>query len=341
MKNRCLQRACFVLMCWACCASFGQGAKLTIHTDPDRLEGDLAFQGEYVGTLQQPDGTATKLGAQVRALGSGQFRTMFFTGGLPGAGWNGETIIEKSPSTDAAVPSDSRLEGNRVVIAQAYRGECDGKSIHGKTSDGRPFVLKRVLRGSPTMGARPPSGAIVLFDGKNTDEWKPPVRMTPQKWLSSSDGPTTKRSFRDFSLHVEFMIACVPETKDVGQRPNSGVYLQERYEIQVLDSFGVTMREHDCGVLYAQYTPPINMCYPPLRWQTYDIDFAAARYDTAGKKSRNARVSLRFNGVLTIDDKEIVGSTPGGIPETPAPAGIYLQKHTPLAFYRNIWLLEK
>ena len=85
------------------------------------------------------------------------------------------------------------------------------------------------------------------------------------------------------------MISYVPHTQSIGQRPNSGVYLQQRYEIQILDSFGVVMRAHDCGVLYGQITPAINMCYPPLAWQTYDIDFTAARYDAAGKKTKLAR----------------------------------------------------
>ena len=83
-------------------------------------------------------------------------------------------------------------------------------------------------------------------------------------------GATTKRKFQDFTLHVEFMICYMPETQTIYQRPNSGVYLQQRYEIQILDSFGVVMGQHDCGVLYAQITPAINMCYPPLTWQTYD-----------------------------------------------------------------------
>ena len=112
------------------------------------------------------------------------------------------------------------------------------------------------------------------------------AKLTPQKWLIG--GATTRRKFQDFTLHVEFMISYVPRTRTIWQRPNSGVYLQQRYEIQILDSFGIVMRKHDCGVLYAQVTPKINMCYPPLTWQTYDIDFMAARYDAAGKKTSSA-----------------------------------------------------
>ena len=266
---------------------------------------------------------------------------MFFAGGLPGDGWDGKTIIQKSPSTDTSTPADARLDGDKVVIEQVYRGVCDGQTITGQTDAGAKFELKRVDRRSRTLGAAAPAGAIVLFDGSNTDEWQPGAQMTPQKWITSAGGATTKRKFQDFKLHVEFMISCMPETQTIYQRPNSGVYLQERYEIQILDSFGVVMGQHDCGVLYAQITPVINMCYPPLTWQTYDIDFTSARYDASGQKTSLGRCTVKFNGVTTLDDVEIKGSTPGGIAESPKPASIYLQAHGHPVFFKNIWIVEK
>ena len=159
--------------------------------------------------------------------------------------------------------------------------------------------------------------------------------------LSSIKGATTVQKFGDFTLHLEFMVCYSPHTQDVNHRPNSGVYLQRRYEIQLLESFGVTMHQHDCGVLYAQITPTLNMCYPPLTWQTYDIDFTAARYDAEGKKTKCARCTLKFNGVTTLDDVEILHKTPGGNAETPEAEGIYLQAHGLPFFFRNIWILEK
>ena len=160
-------------------------------------------------------------------------------------------------------------------------------------------------------------------------------------WITSAGGATAKRKFQDFTFHVEFMISYMPETQTIYQRPNSGVYLQQRYEIQILDSFGVVMGQHDCGVLYAQITPAINMCYPPLTWQTYDIDFTAARYDATGQKTRLGRCTVKFNGVTILDNVEIKGSTPGGIEESPDPAGIYLQAHGHPIFFKNIWIVEK
>ncbi len=306
--------------------------EMKVYSDPDHTDADFKFQGEYAGD---------KLGAQVRALGDGNFRTMFFAGGLPGAGWDGKTIIQKAPSTDSTTPADAKLEGDKVVIIQIYKGTCDGQTLTGQTDAGAKFELKRVVRHSPTEGAPAPANALVLFDGSNLEEWQKGAHMTDKKWITSAGGATTARKFQDFSCHIEFMISYMPETQSIYQRPNSGVYLQQRYEIQVLDSFGIVERQHDCGVLYAQVTPAINMCYPPLTWQTYDMDFAAARFDAAGKKTKNARCTVKFNGVTIIDDVEILHPTPGGAKETPEPAGIYLQAHGHPVFYRNLWLVEK
>jgi hypothetical protein len=309
--------------------------ELKVYSDPDNTDADFKFQGEYASAEGQ-------LGAQVRALGGGQFRTMFFAGGLPGAGWDGKTIIQKAPSTDTTTPGEAKLEGDKVVIDQVYKGTCDGQTITGQTDTGAKFELKRVLRRSPTLGAPAPAGAIALFDGTNVDEWEPGARMTPRNWITSEGkGATTRRKFQDFTLHVEFMISYNPETQSIYQRPNSGVYLQQRYEIQILDSFGIVMGVHDCGVLYAQITPAINMCFPPLTWQTYDIDFTAARYDAAGNKAKNARCTVKFNGVTTLDNVEILHSTPGGNKESPEPGGIYLQAHGHPVYFKNVWLVEK
>jgi len=314
-------------------------APIKFYIDPTQTDADFKYQGEYVGELTQADGAKTKLGAQVRSLGDGNFRTMFFLGGLPGDGWDGKTIIQKAPSTDSAIPTDSRREGDKVVIDQVYKGTVDGDTLLGQTDAGVRFELRRVVRHSPSEGAKPPEGAIVLFDGSNLDQWLPGAKLTPDHVLGP--GATTRRKFQDYTLHVEFMISYAPATQNIGQRPNSGVYLGQHYEIQILDSFGVVMRKHDCGVLYAQITPDINMCYAPLTWQTYDIDFAAARYDPSGKKIKLAKTTVRFNGTMILDNVDILHSTPGGTPESPEPSGIYLQYHGLPVFFRNVWLVEK
>src|SRR5208282_1185940 len=134
---------------------------LKLYTDPEHVDVDFQFQGEYAGTVSKPDGGKTRLGAQVRALGDGVFRTMFFAGGLPGDGWDGKTIIQKTPSTDDSTPEDAKREGDKVVIDQVYKAVCDGRTLTGQTDTGRKFELARVMRRSPTLGAKPPAGAIV------------------------------------------------------------------------------------------------------------------------------------------------------------------------------------
>jgi hypothetical protein len=192
-------------------------------------------------------------------------------------------------------------------------------------------------RKSPTLGAKPPEGAIVLFDGSGVGEF-PGAKMTEDKLLLA--GAFSKREFGDFTLHVEFRTPFMPNA--TGQaRGNSGVYLQNRYEIQVLDSFGLNGESNECGGLYSLKAPAVNMCLPPLTWQTYDIDFTAAKFD-GDKKTRNARATIRHNGVAIYDDMEIPSLTPGGAStEAPGRGPFQLQWHGNPVTYRNIWVVEK
>ncbi|MES2568734.1 MAG: DUF1080 domain-containing protein, partial [Verrucomicrobiota bacterium] len=98
---------------------------------------------------------------------------------------------------------------------------------------------------------------------------------------------------------------------------------------------------NECGGLYHQKAPRLNMCLPPLQWQTYDIDFTAAKFDEAGKKTKNAVATIRHNGVLIHENQEITGPTGGGQPESAAPGAIQLQGHGNPVFYRNVWVVEK
>jgi hypothetical protein len=112
------------------------------------------------------------------------------------------------------------------------------------------------------------------------------------------------------------------------------------YELQVLDSFGLSGENNECGGFYSIRQPDVNMCYPPLAWQTYDIDFTAAKYD-GDKKAKNARVTVKHNGVTIHDTIELARGTPGRLPEGPSPGGLYLQDHGNPVVYRNIWIVEK
>ena len=124
-------------------------------------------------------------------------------------------------------------------------------------------------------------------------------------------------------------------------RGSSGVYIQSRYECQVLDSFGLESEDNECGGIYSIAKPTINMCFPPLSWQTYDIDFTAAKFDDEDNKTENARVTIKHNGVVIHDDLELTHGTPGRLPEGTEPEPVFLQDHGNPVVFRNIWVVEK
>ena len=190
-----------------------------------------------------------------------------------------------------------------------------------------------------------PSDAVVLFDGKNLSEWVQCGSGEPAKWRLEHEymqveggNICTKQRFTDCQLHVEFWLPLMENAK--GQaRANSGVYLQGRYEIQVLDSYGLDSRDNDCGAIYGVAAPMVNACRPPRHWQTYDIVFRAPRFDEGGKHLSKARVTVLHNGVLIHDSVEIPGSTTASIgDDATSPGPIMLQDHGNPVRYRNVWI---
>jgi hypothetical protein len=209
------------------------------------------------------------------------------------------------------------------------------------------FELKQTpQRVSPNLGQTPPDGAIVLFDGKNTDQWRLRDQDKPIKWKLLPEGVMevnggdimTREKFKDHVLHIEFRLPYMPTF--FGQaRANSGVYPQGRYEVQVLDSYGLEGADNECGGIYTVSRPKVNMCAPPLQWQSYDITFTAAKFDESGKKVANARVTVVHNGVVVQDNTELPRVTGGAIDDREKePGGLVLQDHTNPVQYRNIWV---
>lgn len=143
---------------------------------------------------------------------------------------------------------------------------------------------------------------------------------------------------------MEFRTPLEPERRGQG-RGNSGVYVQFRYEVQVLESYGLEGKDNECGGMYAVATPLVNMCAPPLQWQTYDIEYHAAEYNEERERVKNSRITVVHNGVVIHDDVELtVDSTAGGRSGPSGPGiqkgGLLLQDHGNLVRYRNIWVQE-
>ncbi len=291
--------------------------------DAESAGPDFALQGEYEGKLE---GGAV-LAAQVVAEGKGAFAVYFLAGGLPGAGWDGKTRLKTRAATE---------DGKTVVSANRWTGTLANGLFTGHNPDGVPFTLRRVLRKSPTEGQKPPEGALVLFDGTGLGEWKG-GRLVGDHCLGT--GATTRKTFRDFKLHVEFRLPFQPDRRGQG-RANSGVYLQNRYEVQILDSFGLAGTRSECGALYEQTAPDVNLCLPPLSWQTYDIDFQAARFD-GGQKVSPAVVTVLHNGVKVHDRRALRGPTGFGYKEEDTPGPIHLQNHGSPVYFRNIWVVVR
>ncbi len=200
--------------------------------------------------------------------------------------------------------------------------------------------------------AKPPKGATVLFDGKDLAGWlttggKPAEWKVEDGNLEVAPGKgdiMTKDKFGpDFKVHVEFWLPLMADKKDQA-RANSGVYLQGRYEIQVLDSYrNETYANGSVGALYGIIAPDKDAqkkaVKPPEQWNTYDITLHAPRVDDQGKVTEKGRLTVVLNGVTLIDDGKFDHATGGALDTklgTPGP--LRLQDHGCKVRYRNIWL---
>jgi hypothetical protein len=154
-------------------------------------------------------------------------------------------------------------------------------------------------------------------------------------------GPETKRSFTSYNLHVEFRTPFKPTAKGQ-ERGNSGVYIHHTYEFQVLDSFGLVPENNYTGSLYTMIPPLVNACFPPLTWQTYDIDFHGPQFDAAGMKKANASATVKLNGIVVQDKLDIPHGTGANKKraETPQGGPLWLQDHQNPVYFRNVWLVE-
>ncbi len=196
-----------------------------------------------------------------------------------------------------------------------------------------------------------PSDAIVLFNGKDLSEWqgkdgevKWKVSKKSMTIVKGTGGIFTKKKFGDIQLHIEWRSPKKVDGKGQG-RGNSGVYLQNRYEVQVLDSYqNETYYNGQAGSIYKQYIPLVNASRKPGKWQTYDIIFIAPRFNADNSLKTAGRITVIHNGVLIQHNVELKGPTVfNGKPEYkfhPEKEPIMLQNHTNPVSYRNIWVRE-
>ncbi|MGI6400727.1 MAG: 3-keto-disaccharide hydrolase [Thermoguttaceae bacterium] len=311
----------------------------------------FAIQGEYL----QP---ATGRAYQVIARGEKNFEVVGYPDGLPGDGWDrskarffgkGEIQDDKLVVTGERMHIPSRGDEANIVFTDEQKAD----KLIGTIEDGQFFLeykgkkteLKRVERKSPTLGKKAPEGAITLFDGSNTDAFVGDVHLSDSQenaiWSEARLKPFEKG--RPYTLHLEFMLSFMPNA--TGQaRSNSGVYLQEEYECQVLDSFGLEGENNECAGFYQQLKPIVNACFPPLVWQTYDFDVTPAQFNDKGEKTENAVITVRHNGILVHDNAVLKHETPGGKSEKTEAGearGVFLQGHGNKVQYRNIWIKYK
>ena len=265
-------------------------------------------------------------------------------------------VLEQDPNPDTSraipVPQNEGAPNAMRWSGQAKGDEMTGTFTGGETS---AFSLKKIpFQPSPTLGDKAPIAALVLFDGKHLNAWESKQASADAiQWIVAESGALevvsqrdgkrnkqdlrTKEDFGDYRLHLEFKLAYKPEATGQG-RSNSGIIHLGVYETQILDSFGLYGRDNECGGIYKTRVPDRNVGYPAGLWQTYDIEFKAPRFSADGKKTADARMSVRLNGVLIHHDVTVPNPTGGGKEAAQGP--IVLQDHGNPVQFRNIWVIK-
>jgi len=300
---------------------------------------EAIVQGLYEGACKGDKGEK-KFEARVVALGHATYQ-----------------VFVRQPLGDGKIANfelDGKTEGDAVRFvgkgeSAAWAASFADGAIKGTCGQGAALEMKRAVLRSPTFDAKPPEGAILLLDGKNFDELIKgrPGSGAEQPWKLVADGGievpkggmTSKRRFDgSYKLHVEFKIPLMPDARGQG-RGNSGVFLTNADEIQVLDSFGMTTyKGGGCGGIYAYKDPDTFdhfslASFPPLLWQTFDVEYRVQKKD--GKPAGNPRVTVLHNGIKIHDNFEIRGAN---IPYSPK-GKFHFQDHGNPVEYRNIWVL--
>jgi hypothetical protein len=317
---------------------------------------DAPFMGDWEGRWNRQDGVyPPRIAAQVRPWKDGSYQIRFFTELRKGA--PEYMVIEAMPAGGALGfkkgPWSGSIEGDRLTGKGTLRDK-----------EGR-FEMSRVFYESPRLGARPPAEAIVLFNGKDLDEWEMILRngeTGPVTWAIDNDvmrivpeignhqiGASlgTRRAFQDFHLHIEFRLPLLPDRTDQ-RRGNSGVIIEEFqfFEVQVLDSYSLPGYYDECGGIYQIAPPKFNMCLPPTQWQSYEITYRGPRFDQDGRLREAPRITVDHNGALIHKELELPYSDNAvrmrrERPDSRKVGRIKLQDHGYPVEYRNIWIVRQ
>jgi len=299
------------------------------------------FAGDWEGLWSIGEVKHPWIGAQVIALGQGTYEIVLT-----------RKLYARAPLFKKVAAQE---HGDALIFDDGeYFGTIQGESFTGGRRGAKPgeFSLERYTLESDTLGIKPPKNAIVLFDGSDLDEWQ--QAKSGKTWEMMPGGVLqahpdvgymeTERKFSDVRLHIEFRLPFMPEKRGQ-ERGNSGVFLQRYFEVQVLDSYGLPGYWNECGAIYQISAPRVNMCAPPLQWQTYDIEFRSARHDKKGNLIENPRMTVVHNGVPVQTDIEMPRGTSGDAKKKPKappakPDIIRLQAHKNRVQFRNIWVVD-
>lgn len=308
---------------------------------PDPLRGDWQGTGGYVAHVIRADDRVLSVADQIpQAEDAGKYRANIFR-------------QFDLPNDKPVAVLEGVLSGTTVTFSgDGWTGTIAGGHFKATQKD-QTFDLEHVTRTPPSLGEKPPAGAIVLFDGTNMDAW---AKKQDKEWLKE-DGPSRwhlfaggfmevvphadclirDKWFGDCKIHVEF--------RNVGGPTNCGVYIQDRYEANINEMYGRIDGNPCAG--FDNCTPSsakagIRCSRPPLEWQTLDIDFRAPRFDASGNKTASPCATLLFNGTLLYDDRELGPVTLNAARLGEAPTvPIQLQEHGMPVQFRNIWVVDK
>lgn len=325
--------------------------------------GDQAAQADpFLGDWEAAPGQSQPkpIVAQVIPRGSGAYRLNF----LPAFDQRCPPYAEVDAQADGPLLRFNQDGWSGTIKDGVLEGtgrlqETVGSPVFQAT----PLLLKHTVRLSPRLGARPPDGAVILYDGKNLlEHFESDDRNgLPLQWQQIEDGLRiwpplpghefgaalrTRKAYPDFQLHVEFRLPLIASA--IGQtRANSGIIIEdfEFYEVQILDSYGLPGYWDETGALYTKEAPRVNACRPPGQWQSYDIIYHGPRFDGDGKLASQARISVNLNGIEVQRDLQLPYSeralqTRRAKPTLRTPGRLTFQNHGDPIDYRNLWIKE-